>query len=114
MPTRCHPQTEISLGWLQAQIHALKRADDHALFGLDLKPIADADDADKAEPEGAPITLRQKKLLAQLAREHPQVAREQGVDPDEAGLEALDKGNASFLIQAVLNRVNPQAAADQQ
>ena len=108
--------TEISLGWLDAQIHALKRADDRALFGLDPEPSADsdgADDADKAEPEGAPITSRQKKLLAQLAREHPQVLRELGVDPDEPGFEALDKGKASFVIQAVLDRVNPQAGADQ-
>ena len=109
-------ETEISLGWLDAQIHALKRADDRALFGLDPEPSADADgidDADTAEPEGAPIISRQKRPLAQLTREHPQVTRELGV-PDEPGPEALDKGKASFLIRGVLDRVNPQAAADQQ
>ncbi len=106
-------ETEISLGWLEAQIHALKRADDRALFDLDPEPAADAADADETEPAGAPITSRQKKLLAQLVEEHPQVARELGVNPDEPGLEALDKEKASFLIQAVLDRVNPQAAADQ-
>ena len=108
--------TEISLGWLDAQIHALKRADDRQLFGLDPEQDGDgegAEGADKAEPESAPITSRQKKLLAQLAREHPQILRELGVDPDEPGLEALDKEKAGFLIQAVLERVKLQAAADQ-
>ncbi len=37
-------QTEISLRWLEAQIHGLKRADDRALFGLDSEP-SDADNA---------------------------------------------------------------------
>ena len=37
---------EISLGWLEAQIHALKRPDDRALFGLDVAPSADAAEAD--------------------------------------------------------------------
>ena len=106
-------ETEISLGWLQAQIHALKRPDDRTLFGLDPEPNPDAGDADTTEPAGAPITPRQKKLLAQLVEEHPQVARELGVNPDEPGLEALDKEKASFLIQTVLDRVNPQAAAEQ-
>ena len=106
-------ETEISLGWLEAQIHALKRPDDRALFGLDLEPSADAADADKTEPAGAPITSRQKKLLAELVEEHPQVARELGVDPDEPGLETLGKEKASFLIQTVLDRVNPQAASEQ-
>jgi len=109
-------ETEISLSWLKAQIHALKRPDDRALFGLDMEPNADeagAGYADKTEPAGAPITPQQKKLLAQLVEEHPQVARELGVDLDEPGLEALDKAKAGFLIRAVLDRVNPQAAADQ-
>lgn len=106
-------ETEISLGWLEAQIHALKRPDDRVLFGLDIEPSADAADADKTEPAGAPITSRQKKLLAELVEEHPQVARELGVDPDEPGLETLGKEKASFLIQTVLDRVNPQAASEQ-
>ena len=103
-------ETEISLGWLEAQLHALKRPDDRALFGLDAEPSADAVDADKTEPAGAPITSRQKKLLAQLVEEHPRVARELGVDPDEPGLEALDKAKAGFVIRAVLDHVKPQAA----
>ena len=104
-------RTEISLRWLEAQIHALKRPDDRALFGLDLEPSADAAGADKTEPAGAPITSRQKKLLAKLVEEHPQLARELGVNPDEPGLEELDKAKASFLIQAVLDRVQPAGAA---
>ena len=106
-------ETEISLGWLEAQIHALKRPDDRALFGLDPEPSADTADADKSEAAGAPITSRQKKLLAQLVEEHPQVARELGVNPEEPRLEALHKEKASFLIQRVLDRVNPQAAVEQ-
>ena len=39
-------QTEISLRWLEAQIHGLKRPDDRALFGLDSEPSAEAGDAD--------------------------------------------------------------------
>ena len=107
-------ETEISLGWLERQIQALKRPDDRALFGLDPEPSVDRGDADKAEPPGAPITSRQKKLLAQLVEEHPQIARELGVNPDEPGLEALDKEKASFLIREVLDRVNPSAPADEQ
>ena len=71
-------ETEISLGWLEAQIHALKRPDDRALLGLDREPTADGAGVvhgDKVEPAGAPITTRQKKLLAQPVEEHPQVAR---------------------------------------
>ena len=109
-------ETEISLRWLEAQIHALKRPDDRALFGLDLEPNANtagAAGADTTEPAGSPVTSRQKKLLAQLVEEHPQVARELGVNPDQPGLEALDKAKASVLIRAALDRVNPQAAADE-
>ena len=105
--------TEISLRWLEAQIHALNRPDDRALFGLDIEPSAGAGDAHEAEPLGAPITSRQTKLLAQLVEEHPQVARELGVNPDEPGLETLGKKRASFLIRAVLDRANPQATADE-
>ena len=106
-------RTEISLGWLEAQIHALKRPDDRALFGLDPEPSADGAGADEAEPAGAPITSRQKKLLAQLVEEHPRLARELGVNPDEPELEKLGKAKAGLLIQAVLDRVNPQAPADE-
>ena len=75
---------DISLRWLEAQIQALKRSDDRALFGLDGEPSADATDADKAEPAAArpaPVTSRQKQLLAKLVEEHPQLARELGVNP---------------------------------
>ena len=51
--------TEISLRWLEAQIHGLKRPDDRALFGLDLEQSADAADAEKTEPPAMPITSRQ-------------------------------------------------------
>ena len=108
-------RTDISLGWLEEQIRALKRPDDRALFGLDAEPSADPADADKAEPAAArpaPITARQKKLLAKLVEEHPQFARELGVDPDEPGLEKLGKANAASLIGAILDRANAQAALD--
>ena len=39
--------------------------------------------------------------------------RELGVNPDEPGLEALDKEKASLLIRGAVERVNPQAAADE-
>ena len=109
-------RTDISLGWLEEQIQALKRSDDRALFGLDTEPSADPTDADKAEPAAArpaPITARQKKLLAKLVEEHPELARELGVDPDEPGLEKLDKAKATSMIGAMLDRVNAQTAADE-
>ncbi len=106
-------ETEISLRWLEAQIHGLKRPDDRALFGLGSEPSADPAGAGETEPPATPITARQKKLLGELVEEHPQLVRELGVNPDEPGLEALDKVKAGFLIQEVLNRVNPQGAADE-
>ena len=109
-------QTDISLDWLEEQIQALTRPDDRALFGLDLEPSADAAEADKAEPAAArpaPITARQKKLLAKLVEEHPELAREFGVDPDEPELEALGKAKATSLIGAMLDRVNAQAPPDE-
>ena len=110
-------QTDISLRWLEEQIQALKRSDDRALFGLDAEPSADATEAGNAEPAGArpapPITSRQKKLLAKLAEEHPQFAREFGVDPDGPELEKLGKAKATSLIGAILDRVNAQAPPDE-
>ena len=109
-------QTDISLRWLDEQIRALKRPDDRALFGLDAEPSVDPAGADKAETaaaRSAPITARQKKLLAELVEEHPQVARELDVDPDESGLEKLDKAKATSLIGAMLDRVNAQAPPDE-
>ena len=102
-------QTDISLRWLDEQIRALKRPDDRALFGLDAEPSADAPAA--ARP-ALPITSRQKKLLAKLVEEHPQLAREFGVDPDEPELERLGKAKATSLIGAMLDRVNAQAPPD--
>ncbi len=106
-------QTDISLRWLEEQIRALKRPDDRALFGLDAEPSADATGADEAGPAAAPITSRQKKLLAKLVEEHPQLARELGVDPDEPELEKLGKAKATSLIGAMLDRVNAQAPPDE-
>ena len=105
-------QTDISLRWLEEQIQALTRPDDRALFGLDGEPPADATDAEKAEL-APPITPRQKKLLAKLVEEHPQLAREFGVDPDEPELEKLGKAKATSLIGAMLERVNAQAPPDE-
>ena len=108
-------QTDISLGWLEERIQALTRPDDRALFGLDAEPSADAADSDKTEPAGAatPITSRQKNLLAKLVEDHPQLARELGVNPDEPELEALGKAKATSLIGAMLDRVNAQAPPDE-
>ena len=109
-------QTAISLRWLEEQIQALKRPDDRALFGLDGEPSADATAAAKTEPAAArpapPITSPQKKLLAKLVEEHPELAREFGVDPDEPELGKLDKAKATSLIGAMLERVNAQAPPD--
>ena len=106
-------RTDISLRWLEEQIQALERPDDRALFGLDVEPSAGATDADKAEPAAAPITARQKTLLAELVEEHPRFARELGVDPDDPGLEELGKAKASSLIGAMVDRANAQAAPDE-
>ena len=110
-------QTDISLRWLEEQIQALKRPDDRALFGLDGEPSADATEAGKTEPAAArpvpPVTSRQKKLLAKLVEEHPQLAREFGVDPDEPELEKLGKAKATSLIGAMLDRVNAPAPPDE-
>ncbi len=109
-------QTDISLDWLEEQIQALTRRDDRALFGLDGEPSADATEAGEAEPaasRSAPITPRQKKLLANLVEEHPELAREFGVDPDEPELEKLGKAKATSLIGAMLERVNAQAPPDE-
>ena len=108
-------QTDISLDWLDEQIRALTRPDDRALFGLDGEPCADPAGADKAEATArpAPITARQKQLLAELVEEHPQFARELGVDPDEPGLEQLGKAKAASLIGAILDRANAQARLDE-
>ena len=105
-------RTDISLRWLEEQIQALERPDDRALFGLDVEPSAGATDADKAEPAAAPITARQKKLLAKLVEEHPRFARELGVDPDDPGLEKLGKAKASSLIGAMVDHANAQAPPD--
>ncbi|MDE2905988.1 MAG: hypothetical protein OXQ28_07875 [Acidobacteriota bacterium] len=109
-------RTDISLDWLEEQIQALTRADDRALFGLDEEPSADSTDAGKAGPAAArpaPITSRQKKLLAKLVEEHRELAPGLGVDPDAPELEKLDKAKATSLIGAMLERVNAQAPRDQ-
>ena len=107
-------ERDISLDWLDEQIQALTRPDDRALFGLDREPSADADEAEPSAARPAPpITARQKKLLARLVDEHPEFAREFGVDPDEPELETLDKAKAASLIEAMLDRLNAQAPPDE-
>ena len=102
---------------LDEQIQARKRPDDRALFGLDGEPPAGAAEADKAEPAAArpcpPVTARQKKLLAKLVEEHPELAREFGVDPDEPKLEELGKAKAASLLRAMADRLNAQAPPDE-
>ena len=56
---------------------------------------------------------RQKNLLANLVEEHPQLARELGVNPDEPELEELGKAKATSLIGAMLDRVNAQTPPDE-
>ncbi len=51
--------------------------------------------------------------MARLVEEHPQLAREFGVDPGEPELEKLGKAKATSLIGAMLNRVNAQAPPDE-
>ena len=75
--------------------------------------LAEAGKAEPAAARPAPITPRQKKLLAKLVEEHPELAREFGVDPDEPGLDKLDKAKATSLIGAMLERVNAQAPPDE-
>ena len=95
-------ETEISLRWLEAKIHALERPDDRALFGLDPGAVRRSRGrGHESEPAGAPITSRQKKLLAQLVEEHPQFARELGVNPDEPGLESAGQGEGGFADPGV-------------
>ena len=95
---------------------SLTRPDDRALFGLDGEPSADAAEAGKTEPAAArpaPITPRQKKLLAKLVEEHPQLARESASTLTSPGLEKLDKAKATSLIGAMLERVNAQVPPDE-
>ena len=112
-------QTDISLRWLEEQIKALTRPDDRALFGLDGEPPSIRRHRRGTRPSGqlrgpAPITPRQKKLLATLVEEHPELAREFGVDPGGPELEKLGKAKATSLIGAMLERVNAQAPPDEQ
>ena len=88
-------QTNISLRWLEEQIQALKRPDDRALFGLDGEPFADATDAERVEP-ASPITSRQKKLLAKLVEEHPQLARGVRRRPRRARAGEARQGEGDF------------------
>ena len=107
-------QTDISLDWLEQQIQALTRPDDRALFGLDGKPSADADEAEPSAMRPAPpATPRQKQLLAKLVEEHPEFAREFGIDPDEPELDKLGKAKATSLIDAMLDRANAEAPPDE-
>jgi len=51
--------------------------------------------------------------LVRLVDEHPEFARELGVDPGEPELEKLGKAKAASLIDTMLDRVNSQAPAGQ-
>ena len=59
------------------------------------------------------MTSRQKKLLAKLVDEHPELAREFGVNPDDPELDKLGKAKATCPIGAMLDRVNAQAPPDE-
>ena len=103
--------TQISLQWLEAQIHALERPHDRRLFGLDDAPGNGDAAAKKTEPaadEGSPITARQKALLARVVEQQPEIARELGIDPEEPGLEKLGKNEARPLIGKALDRLKAE------
>ena len=102
--------TQISLQWLEEQIHALERPHDRRLFGLDDAPGNGDAAAKKTEPaaDGPPITARQKALLARLVEQQPEIARELGIDPEEPGLEKLGKNEASPLIGKALDRLKAE------
>ena len=51
--------------------------------------------------------------MAKLIEEHPELAREFGVDPDEPELEKLGKAKATSLIGTMLDRANAQAPPDE-
>ena len=103
--------TQISLQWLEAQIHALERPHDRRLFGLDDATGSNGDAAaEKTEQaaDGPPITARQKALLARLVEQQPGIARELGIDPEEPGLEKLGKNEATPLIGKALDRLKAE------
>ena len=103
--------TQISLQWLESQIHALERPHDRRLFGLDDATGSNGDAAaEKTKPaaDGPPITARQKALLARLVEQQPAIARELGIDPEEPGLEKLGKNEASPLIGKALDRLKAE------
>ena len=102
--------TQISLQWLEAQIHALERPHDRRLFGLDDAPGNGDAAAKKTEPaaDGPPITARQKALLARLVEQQPGIARELGIDPEEPGLQKLGKNEARPLIGKALDRLKAE------
>ena len=102
--------TEISLRWLENQIQALERPHDRRLFGLDDATGNNGDAAEKTEPAaaGPPITAKQMGLLARLVEQHPGIARDMGIDPEEPGLEKLGKNEASPLIGKMLDRIKAE------
>ena len=55
-----------------------------------------------------------RDALRAKPKEHPQVVRELGLDPDEPGLEKLDKAKAGLLIAEVLDGVKRPPPADRQ
>lgn len=108
--------TEISLRWLENQIHALERPHDRRLFDLEDSTGDNGDDAakktkpaaDEPAAAGPPITARQKGLLARLVEQQPETAREIGIDPEKPGLEKLSKSEATPLIGKALDRLKAE------
>ena len=96
----------------QTYFQALKRSDDRALFGLD---AVRRRHRPSRQPRGRHRRSRpgRRSCWPGSSRSIPELAREFGVDPDEPGLEKLDKAKATSLIGAMLERVNAQAPPDE-
>ena len=105
-------KTEISLRWLEEQIHALNRPDHQRLFDLEVATDNHGTDAAKMTESAAatdpPITVKQKDLLARLVEQQPKIAREVGIDIEEPKLEKLTKAKATPLIGKALDRLKTE------
>ena len=104
-------QTEISLRWLEAQIHALKRPDDRALFGLDLEPSADAAGADKSEPAGCADHLPAEEAAGRTRRGASPARAGAGRQPRRARAGKAWQGEGGFADPSGARPRQPAGAA---
>ena len=91
-------ETEISLGWLEAKIHALERPDDRApLRSRSREPSAEA--AERGQERAGGLRRSppgRRSCWPSSSRSIRGIARQVGVDPDEPGLEALGQSEGGF------------------